>query len=217
MKLKKTSKLFFDKYALKVAVNTILANTFRDNRLDNVESTIALYDERFRNSKTAYVPHHLWAGRRVNKFDLAVLKVVYKHLKTAKDYTLRIESSCINIYSNDETLIDTISKEAEHFVYYVSKPATTEIKDYLLNNKFKIIANGKPEYQFKVTVNPLRDEVDGFIDWAKQMPDKIKLLSPPKWTEGYFYAVDQKVVTLCRLFLGSKIRRVDEMIHVSEI
>lgn len=217
MKHKKTSKLFFDKYALKVAVHTMLASNFRDNNLDHVSRTILFYGDKFKSPKVEYVPHHNWPGRKVTRADFETCKVVYDLLRNEEDYQLRIESNCINIYSNKDSLIDTIVSSAKSHIYYVSKPANDKIKDYLLSSKFKIVSKSKPEYQYKVTVNPLRDNVDSFMDWGNSMAGKVRLLSAPKYSEGYFYALDSKVVTLCRLFLGSKIRRVDEIIHESEI
>lgn len=217
MKFKKTSKLFFDKYTLKVAVNTILASAFRDNNLDQVESIVNFYKDKFKNPKVQYVPHHIWSGRRVTRTDFDTCKEVYKILKKEKDYQLRIETNCINVYSNNEVFIDKVIASVNGQVYYVSKPASDKVRDYLLASKFKIISNSKPEFKYKVTINPLRDNTESFMDWGNQMTGKIRLLSAPKYSEGYFYALDSKVVTLCRLFLGSKIRRVDELIHESEI
>ena len=34
---------------------------------------------------------------------------------------------------------------------------------------------------------------------------------------GYFYVADQKTLSLCRIFLGDKIRRVDELRTFEEI
>lgn len=217
MKFKKTSKLFFDKYTLKVAVNTILAGSFRDNQLDHVESILEFYKGKFKDPKVQSVPHYVWSGRKVTRIDFDTCNAVYNILKNEKDYQLRIETNCINIYSNNESFIDKITASVKGQVYYISKPVSEKVRDYLLNSKFKIIANSKPEFKYKVTINPLRDDVDSFMDWGNSMTGKVRLLSAPKYSEGYFYALDSKVVTLCRLFLGSKIRRVDELVHESEI
>ena len=217
MKYKKASKLFFDKYALKVAVDTMLASAFRDKQFRYIKQVINHYEPKFKDPMVVAVPHITWSGRKVTRKDLEAGKKLYHILKNATDFTIRVESSTINVYTNDTALVEKITDKCGDAVEHISKPASDKIKDYLLNNKFKIMANSKPEYKFKVTVNPLRDEIDSFMDWAGQLPDKVKLLSPPKYSEGYFYAVDQKVVTLCKLFLGGKIRRVDELVHESEI
>ena len=219
MKYKKASKLFFDKYALKVSINTTLAGTFRDYSHRYLDNMVNHYESKFKSPTVKKVGHHSWTSHNVSRQDFETFKAVHKLLKKHKndEFSLRIESSTINVYTNDDKLLQALIDDCKASIDTVFKPSSDKVRAYLVNNKFKIIANSKPEYKFKITVNPLRNDVESFTTWAEQLSSKIKLLQPPKYSEGYFYALDDKVVTLCKLFLGGKIRRVDELVHESEI
>jgi len=212
---KKTKKLFFDRYLYKIAVITPLASNFRGNDMDQTRRYLDSYkDTMLRDGSTETLVGHSWNRVQVR------LDEVYRDLaftvllETQTDSTIRIEGTTLSFYTNEETDIDTIVELYDYHVKEISKPADDKIKDFLLANPKTII---RPEYshKYKVTVNPLDDSA-GFKGWAKQLP-KLKVMPHNYRLGGYFYVADTKTLSLCHLFLGDRIRRVDELRTVSEI
>ena len=214
LKPQKVSKLFYDKYVFKVALNCKLASEFRDVTVEQVQGALDIFIQKIANSKNGIYHRRPWDEILVD--DVSYADSILSLLRGREDYALRVESSTLNIYSNDETLIDELAKLRPLSVWGIYKPASGKIKDYLLANKNKVVWENYT-HKYKVTVNALGDNADAFVDWAKQMPNKVKLNRVPKQSEAYFYVSDLKVLSLCKLFLGGKLRRVDEMVKESEI
>lgn len=212
---RKTKKLFFDRYLYKVAIRTPSALHFRGNDLENTRRKIdAIRNKMIHNGETETFVGHSWnrvqiSLDQVNR-DLATIVL----LESQEDCTIRVESSTLSIYSNDESVVDTMTDMYKWHVYEVSKPENDKIKDFLLANP-KTILREEFSHKYKVTVNPL-DDSSAFKQWAKNLP-KIKVMRNNYQLGGYFYVADLKTLSMCRLFLANKIRRVDELHTFEEI
>lgn len=128
---------------------------------------------------------------------------------------VRVESTTLSFYANDESFLDTLEELYGWSCREIWRPETEEIKQFLLSNPGTII---RPEYshKYKVTVNAI-DDVTSFKEWAEKVP-KLKVMPRNNYRiGGYFYVADQKTLSLCRLFLGDRIRRVDELRTSTEI
>lgn len=219
MSLKKTTKkLFYDKFVYKISVITKLASNFRGGDIDATQYSIShLVQEMEYRGETERLMGHRWNASTVS------IQEIRRDLATAhliaglKDYFVRVEGDILSLYTNDESVIDTVSElyEDRYSIREVWRPENDKIKEFLLANPKKII---RPEYshKYKVTVNSIPD-VTAFKDWAEKLP-KLKVMPKNNYViGGYFYVADEKTLSLCRLFLGDRIRRVDELRTISEI
>jgi hypothetical protein len=213
--IKKTSHLFYDKYVNKIAIYTPLANDFRTKELDKLKINFDQYSRLLENSKNGFIEIGNWNKKRISVGDVITGFKLLNLLDEEEDFSVRVEGKILGIYSNNDDLIEQIRNIDHSVVREITKPANQTIKSFLLSNPNKIISKNYT-HKFRVTVNPLRNNSENFHDWAEKIP-KIKLLKRTYKTEGYFYAADEKVLGLCRLFLGSKIRRIDEMVTEEEI
>lgn len=213
-----TKKLFYDKYVYKIGVWTSLAEKFRGNDISATTLYIQkVYDDMVKNGET----ERSWGNRWNTK--TITLKQVQRDvglahlLSSLTEYHLRVEGSTLSVYVNDETVIDTIAElySGPYELREIWRPENDKIKEFLLSNPKQII---RPEYshKYKVTVNSIPD-VESFKQWAAKLP-KLKVMSRNNYIiGGYFYVADEKTLSLCRIYLGDKIRRVDELRTISEI
>lgn len=213
--LKKTSHLFYDKYVNKISVHTPLAADFRTKELDRLKVNFDHYSQLLENSKQGYIEIGGWNKKRISVGDVFVGFKLLNLLDSEDDFAVRVEGKILGIYSNNDELIEKIGNIDRTIVREISVPSNQTVKNFLLSNPNKVITKSYT-HKFRVTVNPLRANSQSFHEWAEQIP-KIKLLKRTYKTEGYFYAADEKVLGLCRLFLGSKIRRIDELVTEDEI
>lgn len=213
---KKTNKLFYDRYVNKISIYYDLAEDFRNSEIENLQITFDSYKLTLENSKGEPVNIGRWHKRPLTQDNLAVGIRLVDILRANPDFSIRVEGRILSIYSNDDSVIDSISKISGVSIRYMSMPANSKIKDFLLKNPKKIISK-EYTHKYKVTVNPLRDQEENFREWAKKLP-KIKLNSKSlRRSDGYFYVEDEKTLGLCRLFLSNRIRRIDELVREDEI
>lgn len=213
--IKKTNHLFYDKYVNKISIYTPLAGDFRSKELDKLKINFDQYSRLLENSKNGFIEIGSWNKKRISVNDVIVGFKLLNLLSSEEDFAVRVEGKILGIYSNNDDLIECIHNIDHTVVREITKPANQTIKSFLLTNPNKIISKNYT-HKFRVTINPLRANSQSFHEWAEKIP-KIKLLKRTYSTEGYFYAADEKVLGLCRLFLGSKIRRIDEMVTEEEI
>ncbi len=214
MKLyKNTSKLFFDRYVNKISLITVLASEFRYKNLPRTISKISALAKQIEGSKAGRVQVGYYHKKTISVDDVFYVNKLCDILKTETDYAIRVEGNCLGVYTNNDNVVIDIEKLGK--IKEISKPSSDKIKNFLLANPNSIIAK-KYTHKYRVTVNPLRDASESFHQWAEKIPS-IKLLKRTYHTEGYFYAANEKTLGMCKIFLGSRIRRVDEMFLESEI
>lgn len=214
---KKTNKLFYDKFVNKIAFNTPVALLFRSrNDILGLLDIFKNYRHRIENTKSGSIEvGKSWRPVKLKLKQLDFIEQVVHLLLEESDFGIRVENSRLCIYSNNDNLIDRISNLLDEEPHEIVMPQDNFVREYLLKNPYKIISKSY-EFKFKVTYNPLKESTENFKQWSENIP-KIKVLKIHPSLEGYFYVADSKVLGLCRLFLGNKIRRVDEMITLDEI
>jgi hypothetical protein len=210
---KQTSKLFFDKYVNKISITNILASEFRSRDVVRAESQIKAIAVQVGNSPDGRIQIRSWKKQYVTVADVMYVSKIIDVLRDETEYCLRVESNILGIYTNNDAIIDSVQQLGS--VREISKPVNSQIKEFLLANPRSIISK-KYTHKYKVTVNPLKDSSESFHSWAEKIPS-IKLLKRTYHGEGYFYAANEKTLGMCKIFLGNKIRRVDEMYLLSEI
>lgn len=215
---KQTKKLFYDKFVYKVSVWTSLAENFRGNDISATTSYIQkVYDDMIHRNETERSWGNRWNTKTITLKQVQ-REIAFCHLLSSLDaYHVRVEGSVLSVYTNDDSFLDTASElyKEPYALREMWSPANDKIKEFLLANPKKII---RPEYshKYKVTVNSIPD-VESFKQWAEKLP-KLKVMPKNNYViGGYFYVADEKTLSLCRIFLGDKIRRVDELRTLEEI
>jgi heme-degrading monooxygenase HmoA len=214
--LKKTNKLFFDKYAYKVSITTPVASFFRGKNLNHAEAQITALGSRFSPSLEGKLQvGHSWSKKYASFEDVICGIKIVEVLKKTVGYTLRVEGTTLGIYSNDEEVIDKISSIANLEIREISKPETDLVKTFLLS-KPKIIIRKEYTHKYKVTLKSMWEQESDFRQWAEKMP-KIKIHAGQYTYGGYIYVADAKTLSICRLYLGNKVQKVEEIVSHSEI
>lgn len=215
---KQTKKLFYDKFVYKITVVTALAENFRGNDIPATSHYLQhVYEKMVEKGET----ERSWGSRwnvKIIKLHQVQRDITFSHLISSLDsYHVRVEGNHLSVYTNDLDFLENTKKlyDEPYALREMWLPENDKIKDFLLSNPKKII---RPEYshKYKVTVNSIPD-IESFKQWASKLP-KLKVMSRNNYTiGGYFYVADEKTLSLCRIFLGDRIRRVDEILLENEI
>jgi hypothetical protein len=119
----------------------------------------------------------------------------------------------INFYTNTAKDIDKLAKLAGDNIKYISKPPTNVV---LAERTVRMRRNG---YDYKVTLGSTKQSYNDFVEWAETTglakltkSCKRELGSDYSWGGTYFYVKHDKALTMTKMFLGSCISRVDQVI-----
>ena len=220
MKKFETHKLFWDEYLYKLVVQNRLATIFRNKNLSHAGQVLSNIREQYEKGE----PLLLYKSRRqdyVKESQYLDAEKLFQFFSSSNSFKLRVESSTLNLYSNDSKWLDSISKAlTPGNVTEFWEPDASSIKHLLEKT---IILEEKINYQFRVTLGNKRGN-QGFAQFAKTNPHLIRLgpvllkeLEQEGWVSGmYFYARDERVIQLCHLMLGN-IRRIDKVIYKQDI
>lgn len=212
-----TNKLFFKKYVYKVAIRTPLANIFRGNRLGAVKGNLLIVEDslsRTRNERVSVGGS--WSRSLASKDDALTGWKIVEILEDLKDYSLRVESQTLGIYFNDSSFLDKLTETAGIYVEELSEPFDDKSKEFLLTHP-GVIFRKEYTHKYKVTLRYLGDDASNFKEWASKY-EKIKIIPSNKYSYGgHFYVADDKMLSLCRLYLCDKIAKIEELVTVSEM
>lgn len=199
-----------DKYQYKAVLVCPVASWFRGVNLEYIREKLLEIED-----KPLPLETPLWSKLR-NKNDLDYCLKLEHGLSIIKDFAVRVEHPLISLYSNNIDDIISISNIDPDRVKYVSKPGDS-IKPKLEKNTVFL---PKIKYGFKVTIGKSTHSHENFIAWAEKS-DHVKLtkscirdLSRSKsWGGSYFYAKDERSITMVRMFLTAEISRIDRVIN----
>lgn len=214
---KNTKKLFFDQFVYKISFSSSIAGNFRKKDLETIKNDVDFYIKEARKNNSDIIEMKVYYNyRTITVHELQNTLEILNVLKTENNHLRRIEGKVVSVYTNNETLINAIREVTKDSCKLIVKPVNNKIKDYLLNSRKKIITKTYT-HKYKVTVNPLKEKAINFKTWASNIP-KIKLVTGSSYkNEGVFYVSDLKILNMCRLFLGDRIRRIDELVKSDEI
>jgi hypothetical protein len=213
---KQTKKLFFGKYVHKIAVRISVASLFRGNNLQNTKLELDRFIANInpRTNRTTGVHGLYWMRNGVSIDELLLARQLATLLEDFEDFSMRVEGPTLGLYSNDDDLITKVSSVGSLYIEEVSSPETDDIKQFLLSTP-KAIIRSTYTHKYKVTVAALGNNAITFVEWANKVP-KVKVASKKFKYGGYFYVADQKTLSMCNIFLGDKIRKVEELVTGSE-
>jgi hypothetical protein len=205
--IKRTKKLFLDKYSYKVVIISALASMFRGNDLDSVSKKLAYYRVTTNNKPVQYWSRHM----STNDIDLA--ENILHQLNPMSDYVLRVEAPLISVYTNNLEDIKKITDNLTEFVKYVS----------LSENELEkgIIYLKKIDFDYKITLGHIRTPQDSLVKWCDnnskiRMPKTCKEQLKLGWgcKQRYFYVKDDRSLIMVKMFLGSNIQRIDRVVKL---
>lgn len=213
MKKCETIKLFYDTYIYKVSLKNSLASIFRDKNLtfarDELDKLQYLYERKV-------YPLTITRGLRSSQVsfeEFVNAKYLLSEFEKQNDYKLRVESPTLNIYTNDENWLSTLTKNKSLNIQSVYEPSANTILE-----KNTIIMDSPFPFEYKVM---LRDKVDPmFANWIKANRDKIKIgsmalesIEKNSYCRGfYFFVKNDKILQLVNLMINTSIARIDKII-----
>jgi len=225
-----TTKLHYNKYLYKLETRLYIAHILRTEiqhgkNFQYARRELNSFKARiFPGSKTFQVNARFGHSHiSIDTNEILDVERIITNLMHETDYTVRIEQSFLNIYSNNESLIDKLANTLSADYIKVWKPSPDMI-EYLQNNKNVIIVNKETEFDYKVTfggknVNP------EMANWIVKNPNLCKcgtkLLQKIKnknWIRvQYVYIKNDKALTLFELLAGGNISRIDKLIYKHDL
>lgn len=204
--IKDTLSLFSNKYKYKVVLVCPLAGWFRGNDLANVRTKLDELENK------GICP--AWAKLKLPddvKFTNDILKTLQSF---DQDYDLRIEQPFINFYTNEPGYVEQFANISPNRVKYVSMPNKNN-PDLVA----KSVIVKKLDFDYKIFMGRTRKSYADFVAWSdgnkkiKLTPTvKKHLLRDRSWGGSYFYVKGEQTLTLVKLFLGSDIAKIDNVI-----
>jgi hypothetical protein len=191
-----------DKYGHKAVLVVPGAQWFRGNHLDVVEEKL----------KSANVNQNFTSKIRTPA-DLEYSKKVCTAIQSMSDYDIRVETPFISVYTNNPQDIDKLSNIDTERVKYISKPPAGGI------SKNTVIME-QEGWDYKITLGRTKQSYQEFVEWAENGKGLVKLTGGSKqallrsyhWGGTHFYVKNDKALTMIRVFLGSSISRVDQVV-----
>lgn len=205
MQYKTTKKLFMGTYQYKVVLVCACAGMFRGNDLEKTKSYIANYD--VNNPKNKWI----WGGARTQA-DLDYAAELVSVLEKLENYTARVESPWLSVYSNSPKDLDLIAQINENAVKYYCVPP----KDGL---EVGTVVMPKINHDFKVTLSKTTTSHSDFVEWAVNN-NKIKLThrcikdltKVRSWGGAHFYVTGEKTLLLAKMQLSGCIGKIERIV-----
>lgn len=206
-KTKTTNRKFYNKWLYKASFRLEGCAIFRNKSLDEIRSFCAgpAPEEKYHWS--------FWTRAYTNKEiidDIAVFLESYN-----KDiYSLRIESSMFDLYTNNKDLYDLVSNRFEEILRHRFEPSSANI-DLLEENKNYITVEKLPKgrYNYRVYLLPhkMKGDREGkqkYLDWIKRQTPKITctpavekwfLSTDWNWDRRYVLVEDEATLLMLKL------------------
>jgi hypothetical protein len=208
MLIKKTNRLFNNKYQYKIVLVVAGAAYFRDRDIVNVYQGLEQIDL---DQDKLKLGHRQSSIKHKEDLDYA-LKLQHV-LSTMKDYDIRIEIPWISIYANDKNDVDRLINLDSDKVKYVCEPPANQVlsKDTIILNKIN--------HDYRITLGKTSQDHTAFIDWAstnkklKLTKGCIKELSKSRsWGGTYFYVTGENNLLMAKMHLGDAINKIDRIV-----
>jgi hypothetical protein len=206
LKKKTTNRKFYGKWLYKVTLNVPGITILRTKSLENVIDYI--------ENQLPYNVHPTYSMMHRVQSNEASIKRVCKFLLTTNitEWTKRIESNSIDIYTNNKLLYKQISETLSDLVIHCYEPAN----DMLANeSQYTIITKKLPHnrYRYKVYLRPHKLARDKsakleFIAWMTAQNDKISLSESVKmwfittdwnWDRRYVFVDNEQTLLLLKM------------------
>lgn len=144
------------------------------------------------------------------------------------DLKFRFEGRDCQIYLSDEKLYQEIVTELNQWIYEVHEPENIEERQFLFDNKRKILCSKLPKgkFNFKITLkNNVKWSVEdkkNFRNWLlASYKEKISISGcSDRWLKNeqryvqdpFFYVQDEGICSMIGLYISDKIKKIEQFI-----
>ena len=220
MRVYETDRLFYNKFLNKVEIYNPLSHIFRKelqkpNTFSHAREEI---DTLYTQYKAKMPMQRGWGSQFVREEDLFDAITIYRILVKRPETLLRVETSFLNVYSNDYSWLVKLGNSISD-----KKCALYQPKQGMTLEPNTIYVNRPVEYKYKVTLGK-KLGAKSFAKWVENNPSLAKMgkkaLSycyEEQWVKGYyFYVKDDKSLTLASLLVGDNIQRIDTLVYIDK-
>lgn len=230
MKLYETKKLHYNQYLYKLSISNQLAGYFRtefqkDGRLDFARQRLDELNKHYDiKSRIIIIP---WSYTTRFQNEISVEDYwdavdIYRYLKTKNEYKIRCEMHTLIIYSNDRSMLTTLSNKMRTSRVEFWQPDPANI-DTLLTNDNIILVNSIPKYEYKITFGK-KNGSPALANWIENNPTLGKIGDATKeycknksWVKGlYFFVKDKRALLMVQMIVGDNISRIDKLVYNAE-
>lgn len=216
MKIKRTPKLFYKKYAYKIELRVKGAHSVRYSGANEV---IRLCDQHLTGQIVyKFRDHSVDDIENLKKF----AKTIKKYLKS--DIKSRAEYNSFNFYLEEKTQFDKMVKNLKPWIQSITQPTSNEDLAALLDNKKIVICNKLPlkKYKYRVFINrkmPVNRR-ENFYNWLANYGDAVRISkSSKRWLSGhgwmydpFMYIEDSKLLLMAKMSLGEYAGKTEEFV-----
>ena len=209
MQYKTTTKLFHGTYQYKIVLICAGAQAFRNGVMEDTMASLQKVDITKNNSIGSNYRSTFIRTQEDLTYALALCKLLSK----MNDYTLRVESPWISLYTNSKANVDKLVAIDEEHVKYISVPPV----DTVLESGVVIMP--KMDFDFKVTLGKTDAEQSAFVSWAEANAKlrvtkscKQALLRSRSWGGTHFYVTGDNNLLMAKMHLGGSIAKVERII-----
>lgn len=206
--IKETTTLFAGKYNYKIVLICSASGWFRGKKYD------------FTQAKLDEVEPSHYGDRWFKIKSDDELKYAYKLLNALKsfndnEYDIRVESPRISVYTNNTSYIEKLASIDESNVKFICLPG----KNVKKLDPGKVVVKTL-DYEYKVYLATMKKkDHSSFLNWSKDN-NKVRLTKRcikdlgqvVSWGGSYFYVKDSKTLTMVKMFLGTDISKVEQVI-----
>jgi hypothetical protein len=212
-----TTKLFYDQYLYKLTVVNPLVSIFRGKNLTYARQQLDKLQLQYEtNSILAFSFHYGARVIQLTEQEFTAAKILLAEFNMHKNYTLRIESPRMAIYSNNKKWVNTLLEKPIVTTEFW-EPNNASINLLIKNNI--IITDQYFNYNYKIT---LKEKVNTqFYNWLINNSHKVKIgdtclecIKNGDYVRGfYFYLKGEKTLSIVNLMIGGEIARIDNIVY----
>jgi hypothetical protein len=214
--VKYTGQKFYNKWLYKVTVLIKGVSLLRTKTYDEIREFCLNPEEQDR--------HYYFDSRKQafsNKDQILELVTFLEKNKNV-EFTKRIESRYIDIYTNDATFCKNLALEFKDYVRHVFEPFPGQEQEQTNSNS--IFAKKLPHnrYNYKVYLLPHKlkgnkEAKESFVSWIETQGEKIRMSTAVKswfiktdynWDRRYVLVEDEKTLFMMQLRNGEVVGRV---------
>jgi len=214
-KTKTTTRKFYGKWLYKASFDIQGCSLLRTKTLDEVKA--------FCTGADPGESHYTFRQRAWNNSENIISLCDALSTYDKDVYSLRIESSILDVYSNDKEFYNSVSTTLEHLLRHRFEPNEANI-DILNTNQNYITVDKLPKgrYNYRVYLLPhkMKGDKEGkqkYLDWLKKQDPKITctpaiekwfLYTDWNWDRRYVLVEDESTLLMLKLRNAEVVGRV---------
>lgn len=230
LKVIDTKKKFFNKYLYKIVFNIPAGRIIQSkSRNMTIEEELEVRRKRLEARTTGYSYNYDWWAQNklrllngVNVEHLKYIKGIVNQYKGQIKY--RVEEPTVTLYSEDESLLYTISLAIPEALSELHKPANEHAINTL--NRGEIIIKKPTEYTYKVIFrenNVVHETRDQIYNYLVSLGDTVKMTKSCRhnltirnfwFTQTYFYTKDESVIVFLNLIAPGTVAGIYKLVKL---